>query len=252
MFCGLLLFQSALNRKPGMARTLYLAVFMLATLLTFLSFSRASWLGMLLVLLGLLFLYPAFVARIGFIVAPLAIVVVSAGLLSNQLGWANERLYSEEAEGSALDRLPAYFAAIRMLAVKPLFGWGYENFEIYDRPFQGRVLDFRNDNKDHANHSAYLTILAEQGVIGFLLYLGPLLWWLTHTIRTLPRMPPDGFWSKKLLIILWLAILNIFVLNNFTPAWVVYGLGLWWMTLGLIGNLVQRQRAALQYTHHDW
>lgn len=246
LFGALLLLHVGLNRERGAIRTLYLLVFAMSFLFVFLSFSRASWLGGLLVFVGVGLLYPAFVVRLGLLSVPIAIVVVSLGLLTHQLSWAGERLYSEESEGSALDRLPAYLAAVRMFQEKPLFGWGYENFDRYDRPFHDRVLDLANDNKDHANHSAYLTILAEQGAVGFALYLAVPLWWLARSVKMRGRLPTRGFWSRKLLVILWLVLLNIFVLNNFTPAWVDYGLGMWWMALGLIANMVDPPQPAVQ------
>jgi O-antigen ligase len=168
------------------------------------------------------------------------VIVINVGVLSHQFSWASDRLYSEQSTGSALDRLPAYFAAVRMFEVKPLFGWGYENFDRFDRQFQQRVFDLANDNKDHANHNAYLTILAEQGVVGALLYATPPLWLLLRSIRLWrrPRAAGGGPPGGALLVLLWLALLNIFVQNSFTPAWVTYGLGLWWLILGLIAGLV--------------
>lgn len=240
IFCGLLLLIAALRQRRGFVRTLYLALFALALGFTFLSFSRASWLGALLVLLGLIFLYPAFMARLGLIAAPLLTIILSIGVFSHYMEWASERLYSEDSKGSALDRLPAFVAALRMFEAKPLFGWGYQNFERYDRRFQGRVLDLGNDNKDHANHNAYLTILAEQGLIGLGLYIATPLLLLARSLRVQRQLPADGLWSRKLLVLLWLAIINIVVQNSFTPAWVTYGLGLWWLILGLIAVLVYR------------
>jgi O-antigen ligase len=239
LFCGVLMLYAAMRRRPGPLRTLYLLTFAAAFGFTFLSFSRASWIGGVLVLAGLCLPYPLAMLRLGMIATPLLVIVINVGVLSHQFSWASDRLYSEQSTGSALDRLPAYFAAVRMFEVKPLFGWGYENFDRFDRQFQQRVLDLANDNKDHANHNAYLTILAEQGVVGALLYATPPLWLLLRSIRLWRRRraaggPPAG----ALLVLLWLALLNIFVQNNFTPAWVTYSLGLWWLILGLIAGLV--------------
>lgn len=238
VFAAVLLLHVAMNRRHGPLRALYLTLLAVAVCFIFLSFSRASWLGALAVLLGLVYLYPAFMIRLGLLATPLVTAALSVGVMSHQLDWASERLYSEESVGSALDRLPAFLAAVRMFEAKPLFGWGYQNFELYDRRFQERVFDLANDNKDHANHNAYLTILAEQGAVGLLLYLAPPLWLLARSFSAYRRLPADGVWSRKLLLLLWLATLNIFVQNCFTPAWVTYGLGLWWLNLGLIACLV--------------
>lgn len=238
VFCAALMFQVALSRRRGPLRALYLGMLGAAACFVFLSFSRASWLGGLLVLLGMYCLRPALMTRIGLIAAPLLALALSVGALSHHLDWARERLYSEQSVGSALDRLPALMAAVRMFEAKPAFGWGYQNFELYDRRFQERVLGLPNDNKDHANHNAYLTILAEQGAVGLLLYLTPPLALLARSAAAYRRLPAEGVWSRQLLALLWLVALHIFVQNSFTPAWVTYGLGLWWLTLGLIASLV--------------
>ena len=238
IFSGLLLLHAGINRKPGLVRTLYVSAFVVAYLCVFLSFTRASWLGGLAVILGLVFLYPKFMVRLS-LVGLLAMAVLGGGLLASQLARANERLTSEQAEESALSRLPVYYAAFRMVEAKPLFGWGYGNFDRFDRQFQGRVLDLVNPDKDHASHNVYLTIGAEQGIIGLSLFLAPMLWWLLLSLRALPKMPREGFWSRKLLIVLWLIILFQIIVSNFFNVYVVVGLGIWWVTLGLIASVVQ-------------
>jgi O-antigen ligase len=125
-----------------------------------------------------------------------------------------------------------------MFLEKPFFGWGYNNFDVYDRGFYGRVLDLAHDNKDHASHNLYLTIIAEQGAAGLLLYLGPMLWLFALSIKRLPDLPRNGFRSRKLLILLWLMVLTQVVVSNFMNIIVVYGLGLWWVNLALIATLV--------------
>jgi hypothetical protein len=50
--------------------------------------------------------------------------------------------------------------------------------------------------------------------------------------------------SRKLVGIMWLALLAHVVVNNFSNMKVVYGLGLWWLTLGLIASLVDHQDLA--------
>ncbi len=242
IFAGLLLLQAAINRKPGLVRTLYLSAFVLTVLCDFLSFSRAGWLAEILVILGLIYLYPKMMLRLGLVALPV-IVILAGGPLSDQLNWANERLSSEQSEESALSRLPVYYAAYRMFQAQPVLGWGYGNFDRYDRQFQGRVADLVNAEKDHASHNFYLTLIAEQGLIGFSLYLAPFIALLIRTLKTrsVPRMSADGFWSRKLLIVFWLIVLNYIVVSNFSNMRVVYGLGLWWITLGLIADMVAQR-----------
>jgi O-antigen ligase len=124
-----------------------------------------------------------------------------------------------------------------MFMAKPLFGWGYSNFFRDDREFQARVGDLVNAAKDHASHNLYLTILAEQGLSGILLYLTPLAWWFFVSLKALPRMPSTGFGSRKLLATLWLAVAYFVIVNNFFNTIIVYSLGLWWIMLALIATV---------------
>jgi len=243
LFSGLLMLHGALQRNPGLLRSLYVAGFILTLFCVFLSFSRASWLGGILVCLGLLFLYPRFMVRLGLVALPITLIL-GGGLLAGQFDWARERLSSSESERSALSRLPVFVAAYRMFEAKPVAGWGYANFDRYDRQFQGQVEGLFGDSKDHASHNAYLTIIAEQGLVGISLYLAPVVWWLILSVALLPRMPAQGLWSAKLLIVLWLIVLNQFVVNNFSNLRVVFGLGVWWINLGLIANMLHNHLAA--------
>jgi hypothetical protein len=65
----------------------------------------------------------------------------------------------------------------------------------------------------------------------------PLFWWFYRSWKAYPWMGTNGFVNKKLLFILWLVILCHIVVNNLAPMVVVFGLGMWWITLGLIANI---------------
>jgi hypothetical protein len=67
-----------------------------------------------------------------------------------------------------------------------------------------------------------------------------------RTLKAVRKMPQDGFWSRKLPLILWLVLLNEVILINFANLRVVFGWGLWWVTLAFIANVVhmQEQREA--------
>ena len=244
-FCALLLFHSAFALKLTRRRILvHLLLVLLAGFMIFFSFSRGSWLAGFLVFLGLFWIYPKALIRLVFATALVMLVVLGSGALDDYLAFASERLYSEQSTESALSRLPVYYASYRMFETKPLFGWGYGNFDRYDREFQQRVGDLYTPDKDHTSHNLYLSLLAEQGFVGFFLFLVPLLWWFAATIKTWPAIPVHGFWSRKLVFVLWLVLLFHFVVNNFSHMRIVFGLGMWWLTLGLIAAVISRYLAA--------
>ena len=239
-FSGLLCLQSALNTRAGIIRNALIIAFLMSLYSIFIAFSRAGWLAGILVVMGLFYLYPKFMLKLTILAVPATLLM--GGLFADQIYWARERLLSERAENSALSRLPVFYAAVRMFQSKPIFGWGYDNFDEYDRRYQGRVADLASDNKDHASHNTYLTISAEQGIVGLITLLGPMFWWLIYSLKILPHMPKHGFWSSNLLILLWLVIATHVINNNFMNLLVVFGHGIWWTTLGLIANLVDAHR----------
>lgn len=243
MFGGLILFHAAQQSESRRRRQLFTICFLLTLYGTFISFSRASWMGGLAVGAALVLIYPRFMLKLAAVAVP--VVVLGAGvLLAGQLEWAKERLTSSEAENSALSRLPIMVGAYNMFQAKPLFGWGYGNFDRYDRAFYDRMLDMAHDNKDHASHNYFLSILAEQGAVGLALYMLPVFVWLARSVRRYKALPSRGLMSRKLLLMLWLVILFHIIVSNFINMIVVYGLGLWWIALGLIGLMVAEVEAA--------
>jgi O-antigen ligase len=240
LFGGLVLFHAASDRSSGLSRRYYYwLIFALAFFGVFFSFSRAAWLAEIAVLAGLFLLSPKVLIRLALIGLPIALLLF-AGPLSGALRWANERLYSVRSENSALSRLPVYVASVRMVEARPAFGWGYENFNLYDWQFYGRVGDFVNADKDHSSHNFYLTLLAEQGLVGFALFMTPLVWWLVMTLKAWREIPAHGPISRRLLVVLWLFIIGYVIVNLFQSMRIVFGLGLWWVALGLIASVVDR------------
>ncbi|HSL47020.1 MAG TPA: O-antigen ligase family protein [Anaerolineales bacterium] len=234
IFAGLFLLHAGLQRKPGLLRNVYFGLFFVSLFCVFISFSRGSWLGLIAVLLGLIYLYPKFMIRWVAIAVPVIILSVAV-LFVDYFYNPSERLNESQP---ALSRLPIALASMRMFEQKPLFGWGYGNFNYYDRQFQGRVLDLVNARKDHSSHNVYLRTLAEQGLFGFILFLAPVGYWLFQSIKARHKIPTAGFLNRDLVFLLWLVILFHIIVNNFSDMRVEFGLGMWWLTLALIANQV--------------
>jgi O-antigen ligase len=130
-----------------------------------------------------------------------------------------------------------------MFRAKPVFGWGFGTYDRYDWQFMERVGNAAPTSWDvqhGTSHNTYITILAETGVVGFFFLFLPLIWWLVLSIKVLPRLPRQGFWSWRLLVVLWLPILFYLISTQVMDMrffW--YQIGVWWMLLGLIASLVQ-------------
>jgi len=242
VFCGLFLLHVGARARQPLRRVVAIALFFLAMLLVFLSFSRASWLAGLVAATGALLMYRRHLGKLALFVVPVIVVVWASGLLSQQFDLAEYRISSAQSEESALSRLPAAQAALRMVDNEPLVGWGYQNFDLYSRPFQGQVGDLVGAAQPHASHNLYLTTLAEQGIVGFVLFVGPVVFWLMRTQSAMPYLPRAGLIGRDLVVSLWLIVAAYHVTNNFSRMHVTTGLGLFWITLGLLAAVVERHR----------
>jgi O-antigen ligase len=240
----LLILSSIRTELGGTRRNLYRAMFVLGLVMAFMTMSRATWLAASLVVIVLLRRLPGTMAWMAGLVAVVIMAVTVSGALAPIVDRAQTRFLSEQSEESALSRLPVVQASVRMLAEKPLTGWGFGNFDRYDILFVTSVGDLFVPDKDHASHNLYLTILAEQGLPGFLLYMAPALILLVRTPRALRLMRVDPYGtSPNLLIGLWLLPLAQVVVNNFSNMRVPFGLGLWWLSLALIANVIAEPKA---------
>lgn len=242
VFCGLFILHVGLRASRRLGRASAVALLLLAMVMIFLSFSRASWLAALLAITGALLLYRRHLGLLALFVVPVLVLVWASGVLTQQFDLAEYRLTSAQSEESALSRLPAAQAALRMFDREPAVGWGYQNFDLYSRPFQGQVGDLVGAAKPHASHNLYLTTLAEQGITGFVLFVGPAVLWLMRTRTAFPYLPRAGLLGRDFVVTLWLIVGAFHVTNNFSRMYVTTGLGLFWITLGLLASVVDRYR----------
>jgi O-antigen ligase len=240
IFFLVFLYHEAMSRKRGRARTFLILTFGLGAVCIFFTFTRSAWLAGILVLLGLLYLYPKSTASLIAVVVPIA-VILSAGVFAGEFAHASERL--NETEEGANARLVLANAGKNMFYARPVFGWGFGNYDRYDWKFMERVGETSPTEwqiKKGTSHNTYLTILAEMGVVGFFLLYFPVIWWLGLTIKTLLQLPKKGLWSRRLLIAMWLPIgAHMVVSQSIDMRFYYYSLTLFWLNLGLVANVVQ-------------
>lgn len=237
--CMSLVFYEAMNCKKEARRTLLILTFAVGLLCIFLTFTRGCWGAALLVLVGLLYLYPKPVLTLGAIALPI-VLILTTSVFAKEMAFAFKRLSTQDTVNS---RVVLANAGKQMFYAKPILGWGFGNYDRYDWQFMKRVGNAAPtswDIKYGTSHNTYMTILAELGVLGFFFQFLPLIWWLVSSIKVLPRLPREGFWSWRLLVVLWLPILFYLVSSQVIDMrffW--YQIGVWWMILGLIASIVQ-------------
>ncbi len=236
---GVLLLHLAATERRRSRRTAYVVLYAIALVMATVTFSRGVWLALGVVLLAAM-VHRTLSRRVMVAALPILVVLGATGVIGGQIDTIQERFGSEE---TALDRLPLALASIDMFRAKPVAGWGFDNFDRFDRQFQREVAGFVPE-KDHSSHNLYLTLLAEQGIVGLTFYLAPVVWWAVLSVRRWKRFPAGGrIVDRRLLIVLWGILGAHGMVNMFSNMRVVYGLGLWWMTLALIAVVVDDRAA---------
>ncbi len=235
IFLSLFLLQYAMQGKSSKIRTILVLAFGLALLCIFFSFSRGSWLGATLVLIGLMFVYGKVVVRL-LATGLILMIILGSTIFSSQLAFAWERLNTvDTVEGRVLGGAKS----VQMIARKPFFGWGYDTYDLYDENFKTRVANLATDQQK-TSHNTYLTVMAELGVPALVLYFLPTMWWLVLSKKIWRRLPQIGFQNWGWLVMLWLLILDHFAVSNFMDMirFNLFGTTVFWTALGLIASLV--------------
>jgi O-antigen ligase len=129
-----------------------------------LSGSRGAMLGLAVSLIILVFESKVFVRTLSFVL-PIALLLSAFSLFPTQL---LDR--SEEGVTTAEGRMMAWTGALIAFTQHPLIGIGSRNLQIM-------MFDFV-DEANLAAHNAYLQILAENGIVGFILFFGPFVYLL--------------------------------------------------------------------------
>lgn len=239
IFLMVFLFHDAMNRERGTVRIILVLTFGLGMVCILFTFTRSCWLAGLVVLLGLLFIYPKAIFSLILIVVPI-MLILGGGMLAKEFAYGFERLNNK---GTAEGRIIQAHAGQEMFYAKPFFGWGYESYDHYDWKFMERVGNVAPkdwDIKSGTSHNTYLTMLAEMGAVGFFFYFFPLIWWLGLTVKVLPKLPKEGFWSRRLLVVAWLSVGAQVVISQFIDMrFFLLPFTTLWFTLGLIASIVQ-------------
>lgn len=236
---ALLAMYAAMATDRTRWRLFFFGIVVAALLGVVLSLSRGSWLGAGIAMLGMAVLYRRQIGRFAAGAGVLALVLV-LGPIGGLAPVAQERL---ETGDTVEGRIITNDAAVRMIRDQPLVGFGYGNFERFDERYKQRVGDIPLILGGSA-HNTYLNLLVEFGIPATLLYLAPpiLLLALSYGLWRRHRGSPLVDW--RFISVLWLALLDQFVVNNFleiiqSSFWAT---SLWWLTLGLIVIELERLR----------
>jgi len=238
---ALLAIYAAMSTDNSRKRFVLFGIVVAAQLGVVLSLSRGSWLGAALAMLGVALVYRRAIGRFAIAAVVLALFLV-LGPVGGLGSVAQDRIATvQTAEG----RIVTDAASVRMIRDQPFTGFGYGNFDRFDEQYKQRVGDIPLILGGTA-HNTYLNLLVELGVPATLLYLAPPIFLLALSYRLWRTHRRSPLIDWRLITLLWLAILDQFVVNNFleiihSSFWAT---SLWWITLGLIAFMLEKVRSA--------
>jgi O-antigen ligase len=226
------------------------------------TFSRASWIGWgflvlisgilygrTLVWLDLIALLPGALLLVFTSTIPPKTLMVQQQATSVIQGQTNTLSMVGERVGSTpqiRSRILTGYAGLRMFAEKPIWGWGYQTYDLHAKKFLKPVGSLKITKYDEraTSHNTFITILAETGVLGLFLYTFPLAWWTFLAVRNrhvyMASLYSNSFMNSSFFMILWANLAFILIISHamdirffhFTQVQV-------WLILGLISNLIQ-------------
>jgi putative inorganic carbon (HCO3(-)) transporter len=219
--------------RGGRARGLAGAAALLSLAGCLLTLERGVWIAALLASLAAALATRAGRRRLAPVAVGLALLVVAALALSPAL---DHQVSSRAGDQSTVwDRQNQVAAGLRMLAVKPLLGFGWERYTSADLDYFRQAPDRPMSGYSHAGyeslgqllplHETYLSLAVELGLVGALLWAAALAWGVGGAI--LERAPPAlAAWKAGLLAIA-VCFLTIALFNPYQSAFPVLLLWVW-------------------------
>lgn len=217
----------------GRRRYLAAVVTVLCLTAAGLTLERGVWLGVIAASL-----LAALVTRSGRRrLAPVALVctLAIAGLLALSPTLAEHVSNRTDDQTTVWDRQNEISTGLRMLAAKPVLGFGWDRFTLDDLdyfrqaptyPMVGYSLsNYEEVGKLLPLHETYLSYAVELGLLGALLWLGTLLWGMGESIFTLG--PPSLRAWKVGLVAVCVCFLVIALFNPYQSAFPVLLLWVW-------------------------
>ena len=136
---------------------------------------------------------------------------------------------------SNAERFYRWIAGVRMLAEKPITGFGPNTFYLHYKPFTvGRFETWVSDNKEHSTvHNYFILIALEQGLPGLILFCILYFGMLLH-IQKLYRQFQSRFY-RMVTLTTGIVLVMIGVINSMSDMIETDKIGsLFWLCLGMI------------------
>lgn len=175
----------------------------------FFTYTRSAWLGFVLSLLIIPLFYPK-LRRI-FLLGLLLLIIVVIVNWSNVIS-SNRSVGGVGEPSPVYQRINLYIASAKMFIEKPIFGFGFYNFEKFSRQYL--IKDYETPIKAQVQgaHDTLVKILVELGLIGLIPLLVIYFNIYRHSVRLYRKLPSAPFLGKGLVVMFWGASI-IYIVN---------------------------------------
>ncbi len=175
----------------------------------FLTYTRSVWLGFVLSLLIIPLFYPRL--RKIFLLGLLLLVTIVIVNWSNVV--STDRSVGGVGEPSPVyQRINLYNASAKMFFEKPIFGFGFYNFEKFSRQYLIKDYETPIRAQVQGAHDTLVKILVELGLIGLIPLLLVYFNIYRHSVKLYRYFPSTPFLGKGLVVMFWAASI-IYIVN---------------------------------------
>lgn len=196
---------------------------------------------------------PFLVIRTRVRATALAVLFVTAALLViTPIVLSNKQLYSRFTADTLTDRFVYASTAVNVIKHHFWFGVGLGNLNEVQINY---VTNMKHINRRpgglgwaNISHNTYLTIMAEEGVFGFVLYFGGVAAFLVRLVRMRRRFPSDDLLGKDLISVFLISsigfLISIFAASVYLVPYVTY---IFWIQFAIaikLEELWERERSA--------
>lgn len=199
-FAGLKVFEKGISAQ---VRFIYIVALIGLLTSVMLSYSRAAWISLIaaaifliLIKIGLRFWHLLIILCCTTFVFVYNFESTYEQLQENEVKYNDDvsqhivSVTNLQNDASNLERINRWVCALRMFEEKPIVGFGPGTYQFYYDRYQTPEFMTRisTHNGDKGNaHSEYITLLAENGIIGFLLFTSTILLSLYTALKIIKR-----------------------------------------------------------------
>ena len=176
-----------LKKKSPLVTFLIYAALIIVSIGLVLSFTRAAWVSVVVafgILLIMMLRIPLKYVLCGTVIFG-SVLLFSWDNIQQELGQNKQEssdkldehvssISNVSSDASNLERLNRWHCAMEMFSRRPILGWGPGTYQFVYAPFQqakDRTIISTNNGDGGNAHSEYLGPLAEEGVLGMLLFI---------------------------------------------------------------------------------